>query len=83
VGIRVVDESIFAIGHEQKLARKPISASIRIVVVSESLPSGHADLTIDARGQTVMPGFIDGHVHHVISSVNFVKLQKMSQVEQA
>jgi imidazolonepropionase-like amidohydrolase len=55
----------------------------RIVDVSESQPSGHADLTIDARGQKILPGFIDGHVHHVITTMNFVKLQKMSPVEQA
>ena len=55
----------------------------RIVEVSESRPSGHADLTIDARGQTIMPGFIDGHVHHVITTMNFVKLQKLSPVELA
>ena len=55
----------------------------RIVDVSEVEPSGHADLTLDARGQTLMPGFIDGHVHHVITTMNFAKLVKLTPVELA
>jgi len=55
----------------------------RIVDVSESPPTGHADLVIDARGRSLLPGFIDGHVHHVITTMDFVRLQKLSPVELA
>ena len=50
----------------------------RIADVSESLPTGHAVLVIDAGGHNVMPGFIDGHVHHVITTMDFARLVKMS-----
>ena len=55
----------------------------RIVDVSESRPTGHADLVVDARGRALLPGFIDGHVHHVITTMDFVRLQKLSPVEHA
>jgi len=55
----------------------------RIVDVSASPPTGHVDLRIDVRGRQVMPGFIDGHVHHVITTMDFVKLRKMSPIELA
>jgi imidazolonepropionase-like amidohydrolase len=55
----------------------------RIVEVSESPPTGPADLVIDARGLYLMPGFIDGHVHHVITTMNFARLGKLSTVEQS
>jgi imidazolonepropionase-like amidohydrolase len=55
----------------------------RIVDVSTSRPTGHADLVIDAHGRTVMPGFIDGHVHHVITTMDFARLVKLTPVEHA
>ncbi len=55
----------------------------RIVEVSESIPKSDADQTIDARGRSLMPGFIDAHVHHVITTMNFAKLQKFSPAELA
>ncbi len=55
----------------------------RIIDVSETPPTGRADLTIDVRGQHILPGFIDGHVHHVITTMNFARLVKMSSVEKA
>jgi imidazolonepropionase-like amidohydrolase len=55
----------------------------RVVDVSECVPTGHADCVIDARGRNVMPGFIDGHVHHVITTMDFARLVKLSPVEHA
>jgi len=55
----------------------------RIIDVSETPPTGRADLTIDVRGQKILPGFIDGHVHHVITTMNFARLVKMSSVEKS
>lgn len=40
-----------------------------------------ADIDIDAKGQFVMPGFIDGHVHHFIVTMDFARLARMSDVE--
>jgi len=54
-----------------------------IVEVGESPPSADVDRTIDARGRFVLPGFIDAHVHHVITTMDFPRLQRLSQVELA
>jgi imidazolonepropionase-like amidohydrolase len=45
--------------------------------------TGSVDRTIDARGRFVLPGFIDGHVHHVITTMNFQRLRRLSAVERA
>ncbi len=55
----------------------------RIVDVETSLPTLDADRVIDARGRFVMPGFIDGHVHHVITTMDFRRLVSMTTVERA
>ena len=55
----------------------------RIVEVSDSPPATTADVTIDARGKFLMPGFIDGHVHHVITSVDFSRMLRASAVERS
>jgi len=59
----------------------------RIVDVSESPPAesdlSGADHVVDARGRYVMPGFVDAHVHHVITSVDFARMQRASSVERA
>jgi imidazolonepropionase-like amidohydrolase len=55
----------------------------RIVDVSESRPSGHADRVVDARGRFVLPGFVDAHVHHVITTMDFARLARQSPVETA
>ena len=55
----------------------------RIVEVDTALPTTEADRTIDAGGRFVLPGFIDGHVHHVITTMNFPHLFRQSSVELA
>ncbi len=54
-----------------------------VVEVGETRPTGAADRTIDARGRFVLPGFIDAHVHHVITTMNFHRLRRLSSVELA
>lgn len=54
-----------------------------IVDIAEGSPDGTADYTIDARGRYVLPGFIDGHVHHVITTMDFHRLQRLSTVERS
>ena len=52
-----------------------------VVDVSETRPTGEVDRTIDARGRFVLPGFIDAHVHHVITTMDFHRLRRLSSVE--
>lgn len=55
-----------------------------IVDVVETRPDeGAADRVIDARGRFVMPGFIDAHVHHVITTMDFHRLRRLSATEKA
>lgn len=42
-----------------------------------------ADLEVDAGGRYVLPGFIDAHVHHVITTMDFARLQRLSATELA
>jgi imidazolonepropionase-like amidohydrolase len=44
-------------------------------------PRGHIDLTFDAKGSFVLPGFIDAHVHFRLASMDFRRLTKWSEVE--
>jgi imidazolonepropionase-like amidohydrolase len=55
----------------------------RIVDVDTSRPGSGADRVIDARGRFVLPGFIDAHVHHLITTMDFARLAKLSPVEVA
>ena len=55
----------------------------RIVDVDAATPSVSVDVQIDARGRFVLPGFIDAHVHHVITTMNFQRLARMSTTERA
>lgn len=55
----------------------------KIVDVDTALPRSRADRVIDARGRFALPGFIDAHVHHVITTMNFPRLLRQSQVELA
>ena len=43
--------------------------------------SAKADVLIDAKGQYVMPGFIDGHVHFRLATMDFRQLTVWSEVE--
>ncbi len=55
----------------------------RIVDVDTALPTIGAERVIDARGRFVLPGFIDAHVHHVITTMNFPRLLRQTPVELA
>lgn len=43
--------------------------------------TGDADVGIDAKGRFVMPGFIDGHVHFRLATLNFHALASWSEVQ--
>jgi imidazolonepropionase-like amidohydrolase len=52
-----------------------------IVDIVEGHFSGSSDASFEARGQYVMPGFIDAHVHHTFPTMDFAKLVRMSMTE--
>ncbi len=55
-----------------------------IVEVSETRPDpGTVDRVVDARGRFVLPGFVDAHVHHVITTMDFHRLRRLSATEKA
>lgn len=53
----------------------------RIVEVDTTPPSPNAERVLDARGRFLMPGFIDAHVHHVITTMDFRRIATMSEIE--
>jgi imidazolonepropionase-like amidohydrolase len=53
----------------------------RIVDVDTTEPSRRSERVIDAGGRFVLPGFIDAHVHHVITTMDFVRLQRLTPTE--
>ena len=52
-----------------------------IVDVIEGQPSVKPDLEIDGRGRYVLPGFIDAHVHLSMTTMNFGRALRLSEVE--
>ncbi len=55
----------------------------RIVAVDETPPRADGGRVIDARGRFLLPGFIDAHVHHVITTMDFRRLATMHTTERA
>ena len=53
----------------------------RIVDVVDGRSSVEADVDIDASGQFIMPGFVDGHFHHWIVTMDFARLSTMTAEE--
>ena len=53
----------------------------RIVDVTDGPGPSTTDVEIDARGCYVLPGFIDAHVHLSITTMDFSKLFRQSEVE--
>ena len=51
----------------------------RIVSIGDDVAVSDQD--IDAGGQFVMPGFIDGHVHFRLMTLNFRRLARATEVE--
>ncbi len=55
-----------------------------IVDVDDARPdTANVDRVIDARGRFVLPGFVDAHVHHVITTMDFLRLRRLSSTEKA
>lgn len=52
-----------------------------IIVDLPTTYSGDVDVDIDARGSFVLPGMIDGHVHHRLATLNFFALSTWSEVQ--
>lgn len=53
----------------------------RIVDVVDGRSGVRPDVNIDASGQYILPGFVDGHFHHWIVTMDFRRLTKMTAVE--
>ena len=53
----------------------------RIVDVVDGRSGTVADFDVDASGQFIMPGFVDGHFHHWIVTMDFNRLSTMTAVE--
>lgn len=43
--------------------------------------NGKGDISIDAHGKYVMPGLIDAHVHFRLATMNFARLNHLTEVE--
>ena len=52
-----------------------------IVSVGEGAAAGDGDVVVDAGGAFMLPGFIDAHVHHRLTTLDFRRLAGWSEVE--
>lgn len=52
-----------------------------LIVEVDDTYSGAADIEIDARGNYVLPGLIDGHVHFRLASLDFRAMTRWSEVQ--
>jgi len=52
-----------------------------VVMSVGEAPVGTADVTIDAGGAYVLPGFIDAHVHFRLATMDFRRIAQWSEVE--
>ncbi len=59
----------------------PRTLAIQDGRITEDTDARPGDLEIDARGQYVLPGFIDAHVHFRLTTLNFAKLATCTEVE--
>ncbi len=50
-------------------------------IVATDDPAASGDREIDAAGQFVLPGFIDAHVHFRLTTLNFRRLARWTEVE--
>ena len=61
--------------------RSIVIEDAEIVDVVEGPAGVKADIEIDARGRYLLPGFIDAHVHLAITTMNFARALRLSEVE--
>ena len=54
-----------------------------IVEVVDGKWSGEVDVDLDARGRHVLPGFVDGHVHLSIHTMDFRRAAREWEFERA
>lgn len=52
-----------------------------VVEVDSIVSAGEAEIAIDAAGSFVLPGLIDGHVHHRLATLDFRAATRWSEVE--
>lgn len=62
---------------EERVAGHVVVESGLIKEISDTLPTGQFDATLDVRGRTLMPGLIDAHIHAYFPDVDAGKVDKM------
>ncbi|MEM9562640.1 MAG: amidohydrolase family protein [Actinomycetota bacterium] len=78
-GILLDTEALTLVGERHVVIEGDTIAS-----VDEARPdTSNVDRVIDARGRFVLPGFVDAHVHHVITTMDFHRLRRLSATEKA
>lgn len=79
-GIVLDTESMRMLGERTVVCENDLIVDVAEPATSDT---AGADLVIDARGRFVLPGFIDGHVHHVITTMDFPQLMRLTDVERS